>query len=207
MRSYGFVDWSGDTGFKFSLGSSTHFVLSLVSSDNYPDLRSQLIKLRAQSGLPEAFEFHFIHNSKTTRTAFFATLPHLFWEGAVLVVDKRELPNDFSKMSTSAFCGFFLGHLLARAPLHWIEVKRLLIDEKHKNSPLVRGMRMAASPVLLARGLKRTPKVRGEPAHLWDGIQIADMLAGALKERELGDVDYLRGLKEHLHVYHYKAIK
>ena len=206
MRSYGFVDWSGDTGFKFSAGSSTHFVLSLISSNNYSALRPPLANLKAQLGLPDAFEFHFAHNSKTVRTAFFAALPHLDWEGAVLVVDKQKLPTEFSKMDMPSFCGFFLGHLLARAPLRWIAVKRLLIDDEHKNSPLVRGMRITASPLFLARGLKRTPKVRGKPAHLSDGIQIADMLAGALKERERGGVDYLRGSKEHLQLYRYKPL-
>ena len=110
-------------------------------------------------------------------------------------------------MREPTFYGFFLGHLLARAPLRLIEVKRLLIDDKAKNSPLVREMRVAVSPVLLARGLKRTPKMRGEPAHQWDGLQVADMLAGALMEQERGGTDYLRGLETHLQIYRYEVIK
>ena len=95
-----------------------------------------------------------------------------------MVVDKRKLPKDFKAPD---FCGFFLGHLLARALLDWIEVKRLLVDDSLKNSPIIKGMKLATSPVLLARGIKKTPKMRGEASHLSDGIQIADMLAGALK--------------------------
>lgn len=207
MRAYGFVDWSGDTGFKFALGSSTHLALSLVSSVDYAGLRRGLITLRRQLGLPQEFEFHFAHNSNATRAAFFAILPYLVWDGAVLVVDKHRLPREFARMREPTFYGFFLGHLLARAPLHLIEVKRLLIDDRAKNSPLVRGMRIAASPVLLARGLKRTPKVRGEPAHRWDGLQMADMLAGALMEQKHGGTNYLWGLETHLQVYRYEAAK
>lgn len=207
MRAYGFVDWSGDTGFKFSSGSPTFFIITLISSENYADLREQLRKLKEQLGLPISYEFHFVHSSKTIRTAFFTVLAHCDWEGAGLIVDKRKLPKEFKKMKTPDFCAFFLGHLLARAPLDWIEVKRLLVDDSSKNSPIIRGMKLAASPVLLARGIKRTPKVRGEAAHLSDGIQIADMLAGALKEREQGGIDYLKGLKERIQIYHYETVK
>ncbi len=207
MRAYGFVDWSGDTGFKFSSGSPTFFILTVISSENYADLREQLRKLKEQLGLPMSYEFHFAHSSKTIRTAFFTILAHCDWEGAGLIVDKQKLPKEFKKMKTPDFCGFFLGHLLARAPLDWIEVKRLLVDDSLKNSPIIKGMKLVVSPVLLARGIQKTPKVRGEASHLSDGIQIADMLAGALKERERGNADYLRGLKKHLQIYHYETVK
>ena len=207
MRAYGFVDWSGDTGFKFSSGSSTFFIVTVISSGNYANLREQLKKLKEQLGLPMSYEFHFVHNSKTVRTAFFTVLARCEWEGAGLTVDKRKLSKEFKKMKTSDFCSFFLGHLLARAPLDWIKVKHLLVDDSSKNSPVIKGMKLATSPVLLARGIKKTPKVRGEASHLSDGIQIADMLAGALKERERGGVDYLRGLKKHLKIYRYETVK
>jgi len=207
VRAYGFVDWSGDTGFKFALGSSSHLVLSLVSSTDYAGLRQGLIRLRAQLGLPQAFEFHFARNSQVVRTAFFATLPHFAWEGALLVVDKRRLSVEFARMHTPSFYSFFLAQLLARAPLDLLTVKRILVDSEVKNSPLIRNLRVVASPVLLARGLKQTPKVRGEPARRWDGLQVADMLAGAMVTRENGGTDYLRGLGRHLWVYHYEATK
>ena len=206
-RQYGFVDWSGDTGFKFSRRSSPYFILSLVSSDNYPELQSQLIKLKSGLGLPNTFEFHFSHNSKTVRTAFFTAAPTLKWEGALLMVDKQHLPYRFKKMSTPKFCSYFLGYLLERIPFHWVTMKRLLIDEPSKKSPMIREMRLATSTALSARNLKRIPKVSGKPAHLWDGIQVADMLAGALKEREHGGIDYLQGIKRELKIFHYEADK
>jgi len=207
MRTYSFVDWSGDTGFKFTLGSSSHLVTSLVSSADYGMLRQGLIKLRTQLKLPHTFEFHFTRNSKMIRTAFFAVLPHLSWDGAMLIVDKRQLSVDFARMREPTFYGFFLGQLLAQAPPCLIKSRHLLIDSREKHSSLVRGMRIAASSILLARGVRRTPKMRGEPAHRWDGLQVADMLAGALVRQVYGGTNYLRGLETHLQVYHYKAIK
>jgi hypothetical protein len=157
--------------------------------------------------MSQDFEFHFARNSAVTRAAFFAALPHFIWSGAVLLVDKQQLPAEFTRMHNPAFYGFFLGHLLARAPLHLIEVKRLLVDDSVKDSAIVRGMRIAASPVLRARGMRRTPKLRGEPAHRWDGLQVADMLAGAVVERENTGRNYLRGLRNYLRVYRYEVEK
>jgi hypothetical protein len=204
MRAYGFVDWSGDAGFKFALGSSTHFVMSLISSADEVKLRHELAQVRAQLSLPQALEFHFAHNAEVVRAAFFAALPRLTFDGAVLVVDKRELGDEVDRASESALYGFVLGHLLARAPLEIIKVKRLIIDERDKVSRVTRGMRIAASPVLLARGLKQTPRFRGEPAHQSDGLQVADMLAGAVMNKLRGGKDYLRGSKLRMTVYYYK---
>lgn len=204
QRNYGFLDWSGDSGFKFALGSSSHLSLCFVSSHDYGNLRRGLLSLREQLGLPRVFEFHFARVSSTIRAAFFATLPHLSWDGAVLLVDKRELPAEFEKLREPLFYGHFLGHLLARAPLSVLQVKRLLVDESHKQTEIIRAMRAAMSPVLRARGIRRTPKVRGEPAYQWDGLQVADMLAGAVTEKETGSKNYLRGLHA-LRVYRYEA--
>ena len=111
--------------------------------------------------------------------------------------------DEVDRASESALYGFVLRHLLARAPLDLIEVKRLLIDERDKASRVTQGMRIAASPVLLARGLKQTPRFRGEPAHQSDGLQVADMLAGAVMNKVRGGTDYLRGSRLRLTIYHY----
>jgi len=207
-RAYGFLDWSGDSGFKFELGSSPYLSLCIVSSADYPQLRRGLTDLREQLGLPHHFEFHFARSSEVVRTVFFAALYSLPWDASVLIVDKRHLPRELRKMRDPAFYGFFVGHLLAGAPLRTIQVKRLLIDESEKQSALVRGIRIAISPVLRARGIQHPPKTRGEPARCWDGLQVADMLAGAAVECEGGGRDYLRGLsEERLHVQRYERPK
>lgn len=204
QRDYGFLDWSGDSGFKFALGSSFHLSLCFVSSHDYGNLRRGLLSLREQLGLTQNFEFHFARVSNTVRAAFFAALPLLAWDGAVLLVDKRELPAEFEKLREPLFYGHFLGHLLARAPLSVLQVKRLLVDESHKQSEITRAMRAAMSPVLRARGIRRAPQIRGEPARQWDGLQVADMLAGAVTQKEVGSQNYLRGLHA-LRVYRYEA--
>ncbi len=56
LRDYGFIDWSGDSGFKFALGSSIYLAFCLVSSQDYGTLRRGLMSLREQLGLPGVFE-------------------------------------------------------------------------------------------------------------------------------------------------------
>jgi len=206
QRDYGFLDWSGDSGLKFAVGSSSHLSLCFVSSHNYGGLHRGLLSLREQLGLPQGFEFHFARTSNTVRAAFFAVLLHLPWDGAVLLVDKQELPAEFERLREPLFYSHFVGHLLVSAPLSILQVKRLLVDESHKQTEIIRAMRTAMSPVLRARGIKRTPKVRGEPAHQWDGLQVADMLAGAVARRETGGENYLRGFHT-LRVYRYEVQK
>jgi len=57
-----------------------------------------------------------------------------------------------------------------------------------------------------AQGARRGPrKVRGKPAHTEDGLQLADMIAGAVAEREEGGRDYLMGLEECIEIIHYSG--
>ncbi len=207
MRAYGFIDWSGDPGFKFAVGSSTRFALALVSTDDYDELQRALLGLKHRLGVPQGYEFHFAHNPYLVRRAFFATLSSLAWDAAVLLVDKHKLPVEFARMRAPAFCGAFLEHLLVCVPLSLVEVKYLLVDDARKESRLVRAMRLATSNALRAQGVARTPTMRGEPAHQWDGLQVADMLAGAVAELADGGEDHLKELEKHLLIHRYQAVK
>jgi hypothetical protein len=207
MRAYGFVDWSGDSGFEFGLGSSRHLALAIGSSVQYADLQRELMDLRVDLGLPRGFEFHWARNAERVRTAFFSAPALSFWNGAVLLVDKCELSSEFARMREPEFYGVFLEYLLARLPLELLGVKRLLIDGVKKEETPIRAMRLAMSSALRRRGMGRTPILRAEPAHQWDGLQVADMLAGAVVERETGGRDYLTNWKAHLLVYQYDAVK
>ena len=206
MRAYGFVDWSGNAGFKFAEGSSSYLALALVSADDYNGLRQALLKTRIRLGLPNELEFHFAHNADPVRSAFFSGLPDVHWEGAVLLVDKRSLPVRFTRMAAPALYSSCLEYLLARVPASLIKIERLLIDGKKKEQVFTRTMRVAMSCALHTRGIEHTPTLRSEPAHQWDGLQLADMLAGAVLERALGGKNYLREVEKRLRIYQHQAI-
>lgn len=206
MRTYGFVDWSGNAGIKFGLGSSSHLAVALVSSDDGDAMRQILLGKRAELGRPRDFEFHFARNSDVTRTVFFSSLSQFAWDGAVLLLDKRESPAELAKMREPVFYGFCLGRLLVRVPASLVDIKRLLIDGEKKDQVLVRAMRLAMSDALRARGVARMPALRAEPAHQWDGLQLADMVAGVALEREMGGKDYLREQAARLRIYKYQVV-
>jgi hypothetical protein len=81
----------------------------------------------------------------------------------------------------------------------------LLVDAQRSDMVLVRGIRVAVSHALeeaeVAYGLR---KVKARPAKEEDGIQIADMIAGAIVDRLRGKRDYLAELEKHLRVWHYE---
>jgi hypothetical protein len=203
-RAYGFVDWSGDSGLKFAAASSQYLCVCFVSSDDYGQLRDGLMHLRGQCGLPQHFEFHFAHCPNRVKEAFFGALLLLRWDAAALLVDKRSLARDLAKMPEPSFYGFFVADLIARMPLATLQVRRILVDDQKKPSVLARAIRIAISPVLRARNIERAPKVRGEPSHQCDGLQVADMLAGTIVAREKTRNDYARRL-DRLVVYRYEA--
>ena len=107
------------------------------------------------------------------------------------------------KFSQSQYTSY-VTDLIARMPLATLQVRRILVDDQKKPSVLARDIRIAVSPVLRARNIERAPKVRGEPSHQCDGLQVADMLAGAIVAREKTRNDYARRL-DRLVVYRYEA--
>jgi hypothetical protein len=178
--------------------------LAIGSTAQHDDLQEDLIALRSRLGLPKNFEFHWARNPKIVRAAFLETISRLSWDGAVLLVDKRDLPPQFTKLREPVFYGAFLGYLLTRVSLNVVEVKRMLIDGEKKDEMLVCTMRMAMSAALRARGIGRTPLLRAEPARQWDGLQVADMLAGAVVEWETNDKDAPVELRDRLQVCRYR---
>jgi hypothetical protein len=68
-----FIDDSGDPGFKFDKGSSTHFVIACIVFDDNLDAEETALKikrLRRSLGWRDDHEFKFNKASKDIRLAF-----------------------------------------------------------------------------------------------------------------------------------------
>lgn len=205
MPKYLFLDWSGDVGFKFGRGSSEYLVLALVFSTDYGRVRKALASLRKELGLSPLFEFHYRQTPPELRDAFFDVLTGLPFSSEILVVHKPSLPLSFVRMKEVEIYGHFVSDLVLRTDQTIIEQALLLVDAQRSDMVLVRGVRVAISHALeeteLAYGLRR---VKARPAREEDGIQIADMLTGAMVDRLRRGRDYLAELEEHLRVWHYQ---
>ena len=205
MPKYLFLDWSGDVGFKFGRGSSEYLVLALVSSTNYGQVRRTLDSLRRELGLASLFEFHYRQTPPEVRDAFFNVLIGLPFSSEILVVHKPSLPLSFVKMREAEICGHFVSDLVLRTDQTVIEEALLLVDAQRSDVVLARGIRVAVSHALEEAGVTYgLRKVKARPAREEDGIQIADMVAGAMVNRLEGKRDYLAKLEEHLSVWHYE---
>ena len=205
MPKYLFLDWSGDVGFKFGRGSSEYLVLALVSSTDYGRVRKTLASLRRKLALSPLFEFHYMQTPPELKGAFFDVLTGLAFSSEILVAHKPSLPLSFRRMREAEIYGHFVSDLLLRADQTIIEQALLLVDAQRSDVVLVRCIRVAVSHAL--EGAKVTyglRKVKARPAREEDGIQIADMIAGAMVNRLEGKRDYLAELEEHLHVWHYQ---
>jgi len=205
VPKYLFLDWSGDVGFKFGRGSSEYLVLALVSSTDYSQVRMTLAFLRTELELSPLFEFHYRQTPPEVREAFFDVLTGLPFSSEILVVHKPSLPPWFVRMREAEIYGHFVSDLVLRADQTIIEQASLLVDAQRSDMVLIRGIRVAVSRALggaeVNYGLR---KVKARPAREEDGIQIADMIAGAMVSRLEGKRDYLAELQEHLSVWHYE---
>ena len=79
---WAFIDESGDPGRKIAQGSSTHFVVGVVTFDDADDLREcdeRIASLRAELSLRTDFEFHFRQNSHAIRLAFLHAVNRYPW--------------------------------------------------------------------------------------------------------------------------------
>ncbi len=90
----GFVDESGDTGFKLDRGSSATFVVAMVvftDRDEAQRCDDRIASLREELSLRVSHEFHFSHNAPRLRAAFLEAVQPFAFRVHVLVADKVRL--------------------------------------------------------------------------------------------------------------------
>lgn len=204
VPKYLFLDWSGDAGFKFGRGSSQYLVLVLAHSTHYSLVRRTLISLRDDLGLSPLFEFHYKQTPPQLREPFFDALADIPVSAEILVVSKPALVGSFARMGETELYGGFVADLILRTERMVVEGAYLLVDAQRSDAFLVRGIRVTISRALEKAGVTyRLKKVKARPAREEDGLQIADMVAGAMLDRLEGKQDYLAKLEEHLRVWHY----
>ena len=101
----GFVDESGDTGFKLGRGSSATFVVAMVvftDRDEAQRCDDRIAILREELSLRASHEFHFSHNAPRIRAAFLETVQPFAFRVHVLVADKVRLLNQGLREPTAS---------------------------------------------------------------------------------------------------------
>lgn len=172
-----YIDWSGDPGFKFRQGSSELFVVAALMSDE--ELRMN--DLRMQLSLPEDFEFHYSKADKTIREQFKNHVnSNLEIPGVVILrVDKRRLPLEIRQKQGEQIMAGFIALCVANLPSGLLHNAILFYDGEKEQKSFKNTLRTALSeamhPGIFLRNIKAIP------AHRIDGLQVADMLAGFIR--------------------------
>lgn len=173
-----FLDESGDPGFKFDKGSSTHFVIALAIFDDpeQAENTANAIKgLKTRLGFHSKYEFKFNKCSTAIRTQFLQAIRDHSFRVRAMVVDKRSLRDDELISSKEYFYRYFVSELMMESQAK-ITGAKLRIDGSGG-----REFKQAFQTYLrrkLQEGqIDKFKFVDSKGDHL---IQLADMLSGTI---------------------------
>ncbi len=110
-----FLDESGDPGFKFEQGSSSHFVIALVVFDNPLDAEETALtikRLRQRLKLHETFEFKFNKMSNFHRFQFLEAVHNAPFRVRAMVVDKKVLRSEHLIGDKERFYNYFVSEVM-----------------------------------------------------------------------------------------------
>lgn len=185
-----FLDWAGDAGFKFRRGSSRYLIIAAVFTDDYQTLQDDLDRLRERRELGKGFYFHYVEASSKVKPVFFHVLASLPFQARVLVIDKPKLSAPFRTMGGQKIIQHFVADLVVGLPREMAEGATFIFDGHRKETKVTRGIRVAISHLQKERGLDyRLKRVLPRPLTEEDGVQIADMIAGAVLDKVDGTGD------------------
>ncbi len=178
MTQYHYLDESGDPGFDIAGGASPYFVLVLVQlAERAPLL--QLTELRKSRRLPPNFEFKYHKTTAAQKAEFFKAIRVVPFRIRAVVVDKANLDDSVTRMGGQDLTIYFVTQLVLRASALDIANDVLVIDGA---TPAFRG----ALRIRLSEECRKTGRVRpfkkivGGDSKREDGLQLADMIAGAI---------------------------
>lgn len=184
MTQYFFIDDSGDPGLSHAQASSTHFALALVQLNKREPL-IELSNIRRTLYLSPNFEFKY-HKAKPHQKAlFFEAIRPIPFRVYAVAVHKAGLGKQFSTMSGQDFIIEFITGLVLRTSAFDIANDVLVVDGA--TPAFIRSLRIRLSDA--CRQLNRMrpfQKIVGGDSSSEDALQLADMLAGAIRHYVVG---------------------
>lgn len=203
-RKVAYLDWAGDPGVRKAVGATDELVVVVALTAERMLVEQWLLGLRKRLQLPSRTEFHFAKAPAVVRRGFFASAAVWPFEATALIVSKTVIPSLTSARSGAAVIAAATQELVANFPPERLEGALLIVDAPHSDQPEVVQIAAATRRSLRAAGLKRGIEVRGYPADREAGLQLVDMLAGAVLKREIGEADYLMELGHKVRIVRYR---
>jgi len=184
MTQYFFVDESGDAGLEGQASSSTHFVISMIQLPERASLKP-LVNLRKALHVPPNFEFKYHQSKPLQKDRFFREALAVDFRVRSVIVDKAQLGSKFDNLNPQALTFELIIGLTLRASELDIANEILIIDGATPS--FCRSLRIQFS-----ERNKREKRIRpfkniiGGDSKREDGLQLADMIAGAIRLHIMG---------------------
>jgi hypothetical protein len=155
--------------------------IAAVSLDDVAALTRVTDQLRLDLAVGETYEFHWAKIPREFRSEYFRRVTAIDFAAWVLVIDKAEVEPIYSTYRPERALASWIGSLFAHIPGEAVTRARLIVDDQHVRSRLVQEIRAEVSSTLKSRGLdNRLRGARGHESHRERGLQLADMIAGAV---------------------------
>ena len=187
-----FIDESGDAGFKFEKGSSTHFVITLVSfADKNEALRTDnhISEIRKQLNLRSDFEFHFHKLRKRFCAHFFTEIKPFDFQYFSIVIDKTQF--DKSQFhSPQSFYNFACDLVCQKAKQHLLQATVIIDRKQSREFKTKLGNYLKGNINDKDAGIFYIKKIKMQDSEKNNLLQLADMICGAIArglEKEIDD--------------------
>ena len=180
MTQYFYVDESGDPGLH-KYKSSPYFVIAMVQMPDWKPI-DELATLRKALHLLPSFEFHYAKMSPVQRQAFYKAVLSVPFRVRAAVILKDEAPLIYRDLNGFDLTIELLTSLTLRASALDISNDILVIDGA--TDALRSALRIRLSEE--CRKIKRVrpyKKIATAISRKDDGLQLADMVAGAIREK------------------------
>jgi hypothetical protein len=191
LTHYHYLDDSGDPGLSGSASASSHFALAMVQVTTDAPL-PELAAIRRALHLAPTFEFKYHSMRRRQKMIFFESIQAIPFRVRVVVVRKSDLGNRFAALGGQDLIVEFILRLVSRASTWDIGNDVLIIDGA--TPALCRALRIRLSVDGDRSGRARPfKKIVGGKSRNEDGLQLADMIAGAVRHHVMGaEPDFYR---------------
>jgi len=179
MRQYFFVDESGDPGLEGQASSSSHFVITMVQLPARLSLRP-LVDLRKALQVKTTFEFKYHSTTPSQKDLFFKEVLHIPFRIRAVAMNKAHIGLQWRNLPPPELVVELIIRLTFRASELDIANEVLIIDGAMP--AFCRHLR-----VRFTERCKQEKRIRpykniiGANSRNEDGLQIADMMAGAIR--------------------------
>jgi len=194
MTQYFFADESGEVGFRKPRGSP-YYILVMVQTSRWESI-DVLSNLRRGLHLRPSFEFHYAKLSPRQKQAFYQAIRYVPFRVRAAVALKDTIPKFFHELSGLEMTIELFTQLVLRASPLDIGNDILVIDAATDAFRSKLRIRLSEECRKINR-VRPFKKIATAKSHQEDGLQLADMVAGAIREMSWGHFsDYYHTFSE-----------